>query len=49
MITKDKKQEIIKESNNKLKELPNLVRNLSNLSGLKEDRENYSNSYSKNT
>ena len=36
-----KEQEIIKESNNKLKELPNLVRNLSNLSGLKEDRDNY--------
>ena len=36
-----KEQEIIKDSNNKLKELPNLVRNLSNLSGLKEDRENY--------
>lgn len=36
-----KEQEIIKDSNNKLKELPNLVRNLSNLSGLKEDRDNY--------
>ncbi|WP_238960273.1 hypothetical protein [Fusobacterium polymorphum] len=36
-----KEQEIIKESNNKLKELPNLVRNLSNLSGLKEDKDNY--------
>ena len=36
-----KEQEIVKDSNNKLKELPNLVRNLSNLSGLKEDRDNY--------
>ena len=36
-----KEQEIIKDSNNQLSKLPNLVRNLSNLSGLKEDRENY--------
>ena len=36
-----KEEEIIKDSNNQLSKLPNLVRNLSNLSGLKEDRENY--------
>ena len=36
-----KEQEIIKDSNNQLSKLRNLVRNLSNLSGLKEDRENY--------
>ena len=36
-----KDEEIIKDSNNQLSKLPNLVRNLSNLSGLKEDRENY--------
>ena len=36
-----KEQEIIKDSNNQLSKLPNLVRNLSNLSGLKEGRENY--------
>ena len=36
-----KEQEIIKDSNNQLSKLPNLVRNLSNLLGLKEDRENY--------
>ena len=36
-----KEEEIIKDSNNQLSKLPNLVRNLSNLLGLKEDRENY--------
>ena len=36
-----KEEEIIKDSNNQLSKLPNLVRNLSNLSGLKEGRENY--------
>lgn len=37
----NKEEEIIKDSNNKLKKLPILVRNLSNLHGLEEDKKNY--------
>lgn len=37
----NKEEEIIKDSNNKLEKLPILVRNLSNLHGLEEDKKNY--------
>ena len=37
----NKEKEIIKDSNNKLEKLPILVRNLSNLHGLEEDKKNY--------